>query len=128
MSNEEKNYLANGESADIEKETTPENNKKECPLRKLPKKQMILALVAGVLLVAIILTLVFTLGGCLDPAPKITSDTLFVKKVENMPENFIMGMDASAVPSLEASGVKYYDYDGTERTFMRSSAKTVSIT
>lgn len=115
MSNEEKNYLVNGESADIEKETTHENNKKECPLCKLPKKQMILALVAGVLLVAIILTLVFTLGGCLDPAPEITSDTLFVKKVENMPEDFIMGMDASAVPSLEASGVKYYDYDGTEK-------------
>ena len=26
-----------------------------------------------------------------------------------------MGMDASAVPSLEASGVKYYDYDGSEK-------------
>jgi arabinogalactan endo-1,4-beta-galactosidase len=26
-----------------------------------------------------------------------------------------MGMDASCVPSLEASGVKYYDHDGTEK-------------
>ena len=26
-----------------------------------------------------------------------------------------MGMDASCVPALEASGVKYYDYDGTEK-------------
>ena len=46
---------------------------------------------------------------------KVSSDTLYVEKVENLPDNFIMGMDASCVPSLEASGVKYYDYDGTEK-------------
>ncbi len=45
----------------------------------------------------------------------LESDSLYVTKVENMPDNFIMGMDASCVPSLEASGVKYYDYDGTEK-------------
>ena len=45
----------------------------------------------------------------------VSSDTLYVEKVENLPDNFIMGMDASCVPSLEASGVKYYDYDGTEK-------------
>ena len=45
----------------------------------------------------------------------VKSDSLYVKKVENLPEDFIMGMDASAVPSLEASGVKYYDYDGSEK-------------
>lgn len=45
----------------------------------------------------------------------VTSDTLYVQKVENLPDDFIMGMDASCVPSLEASGVKYYDYDGTEK-------------
>lgn len=44
-----------------------------------------------------------------------TSDTLFVQKVENLPDDFIMGMDASCVPALEASGVKYYDHDGTEK-------------
>ncbi len=45
----------------------------------------------------------------------LSSDTLYVEKVENIPDNFIMGMDASCVPALEASGVKYYDYDGTEK-------------
>lgn len=45
----------------------------------------------------------------------IESDSLYVSKVENLPDNFIMGMDASCVPSLEASGVKYYDYDGNEK-------------
>ncbi len=45
----------------------------------------------------------------------LSSETLYVEKVANMPEDFIMGMDASCVPALEASGVKYYDYDGTEK-------------
>ncbi len=45
----------------------------------------------------------------------VTSDTLYVQKVENLPDDFIMGMDASCVPALENSGVKYYDYDGTEK-------------
>jgi len=44
-----------------------------------------------------------------------TSDSLIVKKVENLPDDFIMGMDASCVPALEASGVRYSDADGTER-------------
>ena len=46
---------------------------------------------------------------------KVTSDSLYVTKVENMPEDFILGMDASCVPALEKSGVKYYDFDGTEK-------------
>lgn len=40
--------------------------------------------------------------------------TLYVKKVENLPEDFIFGMDASCVIALEDSGVKYYDFDGNE--------------
>ena len=44
-----------------------------------------------------------------------SSKTLYVDKVENMPDDFIMGMDASCVPSLEASGVKYYDHNGKEK-------------
>lgn len=46
---------------------------------------------------------------------QVTSDSLYVKKVENLPEDFILGMDASCVPALENSGVRYYDYDGTEK-------------
>ena len=45
----------------------------------------------------------------------MSSDSLYVKKVENLPEDFIFGMDASSVPSLEAGGVKYYDHDGKEK-------------
>ena len=45
----------------------------------------------------------------------ITSDTLYVKKVDNLPEDFILGMDASCVPALEACGVRYFDHDGVEK-------------
>ena len=45
---------------------------------------------------------------------KVDSKTLYVEKVENMKDDFIMAMDASAVISLEQSGVKYYDYEGKE--------------
>ncbi len=47
--------------------------------------------------------------------PKVESDSLYVKKVDGLSDDFIMGMDASCVPALEASGVKYYDFDGTEK-------------
>lgn len=46
---------------------------------------------------------------------KVSSDTLHVEKVPNISDDFIMGMDASAVPSLEAGGVSYYDEDGREK-------------
>ena len=39
---------------------------------------------------------------------------LYVKKVENLPEDFIFGMDVSSVIAEENSGVKYYDFDGNE--------------
>ena len=40
---------------------------------------------------------------------------LYVKPVENLPEDFILGMDVSSVIAEEASGVRYYDFDGAER-------------
>ncbi len=51
------------------------------------------------------------------PAPEAgaSSDTLYVKPIENLPEDFILGMDASCVPALEKGGVRYYDHQGTEK-------------
>ena len=51
----------------------------------------------------------------MNPGITVTSDTLYVEKVENLSADFIMGMDASCVPALEKGGVKYYDHDGTEK-------------
>ena len=42
-----------------------------------------------------------------------------MKKVENLPEDFIFGMDISSVLAEEASGVKYYDFDGNEADLFR---------
>ena len=53
----------------------------------------------------------------------VTSDTLFVEQVVNLPEDFIFGMDASCVPALERSGVKYYDHDGREKDVYRILAE-----
>ena len=67
------------------------------------------------------------LAGCgskkieVEPIP---SDTLFVEKVENLPEDFILGMDSSQVPALEAAGVKYYDFDGNETDVFETLAKS----
>lgn len=49
------------------------------------------------------------------PVDAVTSDSLSVQQVANLPEDFIMGMDASCVPALEKSGVKYYNHDGAEQ-------------
>ena len=50
---------------------------------------------------------------------KIASDTLYVKKVENMPDDFVIGMDSSSVLSLEESGVKFYDFDDKKQDLFK---------
>ncbi len=79
-------------------------------MKKLNKRFLIAA--AAIILSAL------PVFGCAPEvmAPEhISSDSLYVKKVENLTDDFILGMDASCVPSLEASGVKYYDHDGNEK-------------
>ena len=52
------------------------------------------------------------------------SDTLYVKKVENLPEDFILGMDVSSVLAEEASGVKYYNFEGEEQDLFETLAQS----
>lgn len=52
-----------------------------------------------------------------------TSNSIYVKKVENMPDDFILGMDASSVISLEEGGVKYYNFDGEEQDVFKTLAE-----
>ena len=49
------------------------------------------------------------------PAEKIEGSSLYVKKVENLPDDFILGMDVSSVIAEENSGVKYCSFDGAEQ-------------
>ena len=68
---------------------------------------LILALVLGLLLPG------------LSAGAEAVSESLYVKKVENLPEDFIFGMDVSSVLAEEASGVKYFDFDGNETDLFR---------
>ena len=45
--------------------------------------------------------------------------TLYVRKVENLPEGFLFGMDVSSVLAEEKSGVKYFDFSGQESDLFR---------
>ena len=57
------------------------------------------------------------------PTEKIEGSSLFVKKVEDLPDGFIMGMDASSVISEEQSGVKYYNFAGEEQDVFKTLAE-----
>ena len=69
----------------------------------------------------IVLIVLMMLAMCLPgfAGAETTGETLYVKKVENLPEDFIFGMDISSVLAEEASGVKYYDFDGKETDLFR---------
>jgi len=58
------------------------------------------------------------------PQEKIEGSNIFVKQADQLPEDFILGMDASCVPALEASGVKYYNFDGHEQDVFRTLAES----
>ncbi|MBQ6160470.1 MAG: glycosyl hydrolase 53 family protein [Oscillospiraceae bacterium] len=83
-------------------------------------RKRILRLLAGLLNLLL-------LAGCAEgiaredvaPTGRLEGCSLYLKAVEGLPEDFIFGMDASQVPSLEASGVKYYDVAGNEKDVFR---------
>ena len=52
-------------------------------------------------------------------AAEEAASSLYVRKVENLPEDFIFGMDISSVLAEEASGVRYCDFDGKETDLFR---------
>ena len=68
----------------------------------------------------LILICLFLFSSCTSQkVEKVTSsDSLYIRKIENLPEDLVMGMDVSSLLSLEQSGVKYYDFDGTEKDLM----------
>ena len=62
-----------------------------------------------------IVTLLLSLVLLFSCASADESSWLYVEPVEGLADDFIMGMDASSVLALEEAGVRYYDFDGTER-------------
>lgn len=57
------------------------------------------------------------------PTEKLDGSTLYVDRVLNMPDDFILGMDASSVIAEEQSGVKYYNYDHEEQDVFKTLAQ-----
>ena len=49
----------------------------------------------------------------------VENSSIFVEKIEGLPDDFIRGMDISSLLAEEASGVKFYDADGSEADLMR---------
>ena len=83
------------------------------------KKRWIVLLLAGVMLI-----------GCSakeEPGTvlteKIEGSSLYVRKVEDLPDDFILGMDASSVIAEEQSGVKYYSFAGEEQDVFKTLAE-----
>ena len=58
------------------------------------------------------------------PDTKIEGASVYVKKIDNLPEDFIFGMDASSVLAEEASGVKYYNFQGQEQDVFQTLAES----
>ena len=54
---------------------------------------------------------------------KIEGSSLYVKKVDGLAEDFIMGMDLSSVLAEEASGVRYYGFDGEEQDIFKTMSE-----
>ena len=89
-------------------------------MRKL--KRIISATLASILALS-------TFTACKDvvnyiPNEKIEGSSLYVKKVEDLPDDFILGMDASSVIAEEQSGVKYYNFNGEEQDVFRTLAES----
>ena len=68
------------------------------------------------------LTVLLILCLCVPAAAAAAGEetsSLYVRKVENLPEDFLFGMDVSSVIAEEKSGVRYRDFDGQEKDLFR---------
>ena len=48
---------------------------------------------------------------------------LYVRPVEDLPQDFILGMDVSSLIAEEESGVRYFDFDGQEKDLLQILAE-----
>ena len=59
-----------------------------------------------------------------ETAQAVEQTDIFVEPVDGISDDFIRGMDVSAVLSVENSGAKYYGYDGTEQDVFKTLAES----
>ena len=56
---------------------------------------------------------------------KVTSSKeVFIPRIENIKDDFIMGMDLSSIISLENSGVNFYNYEGEKDDIFKVLAQS----
>lgn len=67
------------------------------------------------------LMLLFLLTGCQLSSGASSSGSALSSAV---PDDFILGMDASCVPALERSGVTYYDFDGQQQDVFKTLSQS----
>ncbi|MBP5278904.1 MAG: glycosyl hydrolase 53 family protein, partial [Erysipelotrichaceae bacterium] len=53
-----------------------------------------------------------------------SSEDIYIRKIDNITDDFIMGMDLSSVLSLEECGVIFHDYEGNEADIFETLAKS----
>ena len=58
-----------------------------------------------------------------SPKGKIEGSNLYVEQVPSIADDFVMGMDVSSLLAQEASGVKYYDFEGNEEDLLKILAE-----
>lgn len=73
----------------------------------------------SLLIAVLMLTAMFGCGG----KQTLSSDTLYVEKVEGLSDDFLLGADVSSLLALEKAGVRFYDFDGNEQDLMRTLAQ-----
>ena len=50
---------------------------------------------------------------------KLIWDSIYIKRIENLKEDFILGMDISSLKSEEYIGFKYYNFNGEEKDIFK---------
>ena len=62
-------------------------------------------------------------AGTVPVSHEVSSDSLYVRAVEDLPEDFILGVDLSSVIAQEESGVIYRNFDGEEQDIFLTLAE-----
>lgn len=79
-------------------------------------------------LLNIIIILIILLSLCSCKKEKVnlisSSNDIYVRKIENLNDDFIMGADLSSVVSLEKSSVSFYDYEGNQQDIFKTLAQS----
>ena len=76
--------------------------------------------IGAIILALLLLTGCGKGGTAVQEKKAVTSDTLYVEKIENLRDDFILGADVSSLLSEEASGIKYYGFDGQEQDMLKT--------